>query len=231
MEMGDLNEWFQFAAAEDISDPLYPVHLLVRLLIAGVFGGIIAGVYRLTQRRDAPSEPTFVTTLVLLCVLLAMVPQVIGNNAARAFSLVGILAIVRFRTTVEDTRDTAFVVVVVMEGMAVGVGNFLLAGVGLVVISFVTFLLHLLPLSGPRISTDWTLMLRVGAATGATAPWDTILAGHCDKVQLNGSATARQGASLDLTYRIRLKPNVTPMQLLNEINRIEGIQNVEMKRL
>jgi hypothetical protein len=229
--MGDFNDLFKFAASDDVNDPLYPVHLLVRLLIAGIVGGIVALVYRLTQRRGAPSEPSFVSTLVLLCVLLAMVPQVIGDNAARAFSLVGILAIVRFRTTVEDTRDTAFVVVVVMEGMAVGVGNFLLAGVGLVVISFVTLLLRLLPLSGQQISSDWTLILRVGAGAGTASPWDAILAGHCDKVQLNGSATARQGASLDLTYQVRLKPRITPMQLLNEINRIEGIQNVEMKRL
>src|SRR5947208_9025981 len=107
---------------------------MAKLPIARVLGGAVAAIYRFTQHRDAPAAPSFIATLVLLCILLAMVPQVIGNSAARAFSLVGILAIVRFRTTVEDTRDTAFVIVAVIVGMAVGVGNIQVALVGLAVV-------------------------------------------------------------------------------------------------
>jgi hypothetical protein len=47
-------------------------------------------------------------TLVLLSVLIAMVTQVIGNDVARAFTPGRHLAIVRFRTVVRDTRDTAY---------------------------------------------------------------------------------------------------------------------------
>ena len=52
---------------------------------------------------------SFTVTLVLLTILIAMVTQVIGDNVARAFSLVGALSIVRFRTVVRDTQDTAYV--------------------------------------------------------------------------------------------------------------------------
>src|SRR2546430_13730647 len=44
--------------------------------------------------------------------------QVIGDNVARAFSLVGALSIVRFRTVVRDTQDTAYVIFAVVVGMA-----------------------------------------------------------------------------------------------------------------
>ena len=50
------------------------------------------------------------------------VALVIGNSVARAFSLVGALSIVRFRTVVDDTRDTAFVIFSVVVGMAAGAG-------------------------------------------------------------------------------------------------------------
>ena len=63
-------------------------------------------------------------TLVLLTVLIGMISSVIGDNIARAFSLVGALAIVRFRTIVEDTRDTAFVIYSVVMGMAAGLGSY-----------------------------------------------------------------------------------------------------------
>jgi uncharacterized membrane protein YhiD involved in acid resistance len=62
---------------------------------------------------------------VLLSVLLSLATLVIGDNVARAFSIVGALSIVRFRTVVRDTRDTAFVIAAVTVGMAAGAGYFL----------------------------------------------------------------------------------------------------------
>jgi hypothetical protein len=78
--------------------------------------------FGLTHRGEQPPGHGFIPTLVLLTVLIALVTKVIGNNSARAFSLVGTLALFRFRTVVEDTRDTAFVIFAVVIGMAVGAG-------------------------------------------------------------------------------------------------------------
>src|SRR5205823_1366980 len=94
--------------------------LLLRLAAAFVLGCVAAGIHRLTARPGPWSG--FLATLVLLSVLIALVTLVIGNSLARAFSLVGALAIVRFRTIVEDTRDTAFVIYAVAAGMACGTG-------------------------------------------------------------------------------------------------------------
>src|SRR4029077_20353177 len=76
------------------------IELTSRLTVAFALGCVVAGVYHLTQkRRDRATN--LLPTLVLLTVLIAMVTLVIGNSVARAFSLVGALAIVRFRTVVE----------------------------------------------------------------------------------------------------------------------------------
>src|SRR5436190_9062206 len=110
--------WLNEAFASSNGD--LPFHVLVmRLLVAFAFGCVIAAIYRWT----APSRnrtPSFVPTLVLLTILIAMVTQVIGNSAAKAFTLVGALSIVRFRTNVRDTRDTAFVIFAVIVGIAIG---------------------------------------------------------------------------------------------------------------
>src|SRR5207244_4097909 len=72
------------------------IELTSRLTVAFALGCVVAGVYHLTQkRRDRATN--LLPTLVLLTVLIAMVTLVIGNSVARAFSLVGALAIVRFR--------------------------------------------------------------------------------------------------------------------------------------
>src|SRR5687767_4489640 len=90
--------------------------VLVRLVIAMIAGGVVTLIYRFTRAADETS-PSFTITLVLLSILIAMVTQVIGDNIARAFSLVGALSIVRFRTIVRDTQDTAYVIFAVGEGM------------------------------------------------------------------------------------------------------------------
>jgi hypothetical protein len=204
--------------------------LLYRLSLAFVLGCVIAGIYRFTQRRDAPASTGFVSTLVLLCILIAIVTQVVGNSPARAFSLVGVLSIVRFRTVVEDTRDTAFVIFAVMIGMGTGIGNHSVALIGLAIVGSAAIILRYLPAIGAKPDPAWNLQLRVSTGAGGATPWEGVLAKCCLSTQLQSTATARQGASLDLTYKIQLKPDLTPMQLLNEINRIEGIQNLEMKR-
>ena len=104
--------------------------ILMRLCLAAVFGSLVALVYR-RSRNEIDITPTFPPTLVLLAILIAMVTQVIGDNVARAFSLVGALAIVRFRTVVRDTQDTAFVILSVVVGMAVGASAPWVAGIGL----------------------------------------------------------------------------------------------------
>jgi energy-converting hydrogenase Eha subunit A len=83
--------------------------VLVRLLVAMALGIAVAWIYRAT-RKSAEMSASFSVTLVLLAILIAVVTQVIGDNIARAFSLVGALSIVRFRTVVRDTQDTAYVI-------------------------------------------------------------------------------------------------------------------------
>ena len=227
-----MDAWLNEVFGVEATAPAIPlIDLVLRLSLALVFGTIVATIYRLTQRGDVTSSPTFVPTLVMLTVLLAIVTQVIGNSAALAFSLVGILSIVRFRTVVEDTRDTAFVIFAVVVGMATGVANYTVALTGLVIVGGAAIVMRFLPLNGPpRSDLDWTLLVRVSTGAGAASPWEDVLARYCTHRQLLGTQTARQGAVLELTYRLRLKADAVPLQLLNELNRLEGIQNLELKK-
>ena len=81
-----------------------PGEVMLRLVIAFALGLVVAAVYRRSRPKDTIA-PTFPTTLVLLAILIAMVTQVIGTNVARAFSLVGALSIVRFRTMARRRRS------------------------------------------------------------------------------------------------------------------------------
>ena len=110
-----------------------PLHVLVRLLAALLLGGAVAWIYR---RADGNAEmgASFPTTLVLLTVLIAMVTQVIGDNVARAFSLVGALSIVRFRAAIKEPEELAFLFLAISAGLGLGANATLITIVALVLI-------------------------------------------------------------------------------------------------
>ncbi|MFO1500350.1 MAG: DUF4956 domain-containing protein [Verrucomicrobiota bacterium] len=206
-----------------------PVELLWRIGVAFILGGVVALIYRGTHRSE-PITPTFPRTLVLLAILIAMVTSVIGDNVARAFSLVGALSIVRFRTVVRDTQDTAFVIFSVVVGMAAGANHLWVAVIGVAVISTAIFIMR------PRGQTTlWTedecdLSIRVSAGNNPEQLVEPSFKKHLLQSQLLGVATAKQGTALEVTYRVRFRKSSTPLTLIGELSLVNGVQNVEVHR-
>ena len=85
---------------------------------------------------------SFMLTIVFVTFIVSMVMMVIGNNLARAFALVGALSIIRFRTVIKDTKDTAYVFMALAGGMAAGTSSYFLAVSGTVIFVVISFLLH-----------------------------------------------------------------------------------------
>ena len=125
-------DWLTTAAP---NGPAASMGLLAwRIGIAFLLGLAVAGIYRWARRGES-IPPTFFTTLILLATLIAMATQIIGDNVARAFSLIGALSVVRFRTVVKDTKDTAFVIFAVVVGMSSGANHLAVGLVGLAILA------------------------------------------------------------------------------------------------
>lgn len=206
-----------------------PGEALIRLLLALALGVGVAWVYRHT-RKDTDIAASFPTTLVLLSVLIAMVTQVIGDNVARAFSLVGALAIVRFRTVVRDTQDTAYVIFAVVVGMAVGAKNLWIAVLGFGVVGLAAWAMSTRARKFSGSQPVYQLSLRIGVGHEVDTDIHHLLESHLDGLELISIATARQGISLDKTYETRLRSGASPDELVKALNRVEGIQNVQLER-
>jgi len=204
--------------------------ILIRLFIAAVFGGLVAVVYR-RSRNEVDITPTFPPTLVLLSILIAMVTQVIGDNVARAFSLVGALAIVRFRTVVRDTQDTAFVILAVVVGMAVGASAPWVAMIGLGLVAVVAIMMKA-PATGDYIIGHLPLLLKIRIGLGHDA--ESLLGGTLDVYfshrRMQSIETTKHGVSIDVAYEAKLREPGTPEQLVRALNRIEGVQSVRVER-
>lgn len=220
---------FDFVAKiTDGSASLNSETLLLRLVAALLIGCTVMGVYRLS-RPSGTDAGTFPATLVLLCVLIAMVTQVIGDNVARAFSLVGALSIVRFRTVVRDTLDTAFVIFAVAAGMAIGAGQPAVAVCGTLVVGAAAILLSGRTRNVIPMDRDAIVTVRMSWSPDLEATVVQLLGKHASEVQAISASTARQGTAMDLAFRVKLLAASKPTELLAELNRVEGIHSVELE--
>ncbi len=210
---------------------LAPLEVFLRLVMAMALGGVVAWIYRHT-RDQTDASPTFPATLVLLAVLIAMVTQVIGDNVARAFSLVGALSIVRFRTVVRDTQDTAFVIFAVVVGMAVGANDPWVAGIGLVVVGTAAAVMRPKGFVPGHASPEdsFTLTLRLGIGVDLEKMLGGLLDTHLESRHLRSIRTARQGIAIDVSYTTRLKATCSPDDLVKALNLIDGVQDVDLTR-
>ena len=206
------------------ASPPVPV-VLTRLVMAVVLGFLVSLVYRWARSEPASS---FTTTLVLLTPLIAMVTQVIGDNVARAFSLVGALSIVRFRTVVRDTQDTAYVIFAVAVGMAVGGSSVWVALGGIVVIGIAA--LALKRQSAPETALPFTLQVRLGLGHDATTALGPVLDTYLSARRIVQVATARQGIATEVTFRGALRRDDAAHDLVLALNRVEGVQAVTLDR-
>jgi len=226
------------AAMTEFFDNLIPAaaelpdaKLAARLVQATLLGVAVAAVYYTTQKKKRSKAAPLVATLVLLSVLIAMVTKVVGENVARAFSLAGALAIIRFRTVVNDTRDTAFVIAAVVTGMAVGAESLAVALAGVPIVAVTAWLLHAWGRGngGNGKREPGSLAIRLGpVATPETVlaqPFARLLEAH----ELQAASTGRQAGAIDLMYSALIKAGISPAALIAELSRIEGVENVEWK--
>lgn len=211
-------DWFQSSVQND-HDVSAGV-TAAKLGVAFLFGALIALVHAFYRKGHDDRPNGFGTTLVLLCLIVSLVTYVIGNNVARAFGLVGALSIVRFRTSVGDTRDTAFVIFAVAIGMAVGAGYLIGAAVAIPIWAAACGLMELAGRTQGRTS-----LIRIKAesvAVGEAAIRDqhskSIVRYRLLRVEAGGKSK-----TVDLTYRIWLDHDAKPAALIDSLHQRPGI--------
>jgi uncharacterized membrane protein YhiD involved in acid resistance len=143
---------------------------------------------------------------------------------------VGALSIVRFRTVVQDTQDTAFVIFAVVVGMAVGANHLRVAIVGLIIVAAAALLVR-----PRRVVTNWEdsecyLAIRIGLGHKPETLLAPVFEKHALYQEIQSVSTARQGSAMDVNFKMRLRNGTAPADVVSEINRLEGVQSVDLRR-
>lgn len=205
---------------------LGPQAVVQLLLVAFVLGLAVAMVHRWSvPHRLVP--PSLVASLAMLPVVSALVLMVIGNSLARAFSLVGALAIVRFRTRLRSTWDITFVFLSLAVGIACGIGNPEIAALGTGVAVLAVAVLGVVPGAKPQ-SDVHLLRCDVSAWQVGEAQLVPVIDRHVSRRWLTSARTMRFGETLSLNYRVILSRGGSLESLTRELASVEGVERVTL---
>ena len=200
---------------------------LLSLLLAFVLGQTLAWVYYFTHSGLSYSR-TFVQSLILITVVVAIIMVVIGNNIITAFGLMGALAIIRFRNVVKDTRDIVFIFCSLVIGMACGAGRYSIAVLGTVVLSLITVYLYLTSF-GAHQPHNGFLRFTLNSRIGPDHPVTIILKRFCGSFTLISSQDSGFGSPVvEYAYQLMIRSAKKNDQMLNELGKIEGIENLSL---
>ena len=198
---------------------------VVQALLAAFVLGIIVGIVHRWSLPNRLVPPKLVASLALLPVVTALVLHVIGNSLARAFGLVGALAIVRFRTRLRSTWDITFIFLSLAVGIACGVGNPAAAAIGTLIATLAVAILGVLPGARPQ---EELVVLRcdVAAYQCGEAQLIPAMEKHTLKRWLKSTRSMRFGESLSLNYCILLRKNASIEALTRDLAALEGVERV-----
>lgn len=120
-----------------------PLVIILALALAAVLGAYLALVYHWTYTGKKGTRGQMVYTIVLLCLGGSLVWLIVANNLVRAFGLAGALAMIRYRTRMQDPKDTTMVFFAIIVGMACGLHQYFTAIWGSFFIGVVLWIMKL----------------------------------------------------------------------------------------
>jgi hypothetical protein len=217
-----MNEWF--LRGDYAATPTHYGLFLMALLLAFVCGHAIAWVYLATHRGLSTSR-SYVNTLIVIPVIVALVMMILANNVVLAFGLMAIFAMVRFRSILRDTLDTAYVLAVIVLGLACGTLRFTLAILGCGVLGAIMLYFWVTGF-GARHRYDFILNLQWTRPAAELGELRAVLHRHSSETQCAGQRGNQSPPGLHLSYHLRLRDPARQPELVEEVQMLAGVARV-----
>lgn len=194
-----------------------------------LLGLIISLIYILSDKKKRYSAH-FAFTLVLLPAIVCVVIMIVGSDIARAISLGGVFALVRFRSVPGDSKDITNVFFAMAVGLAAGMGYVTLAVAVTVIIGILYFVLNRFQY-GVRRNVTKQLKITVPENLNFNDAFDDLFEEYTMGFELQEIKTTNLGTLYQLTYTIDMKADADEKQFIDSIRCRNGNLNIILCRL
>jgi hypothetical protein len=221
--MDDVNgflNWLREAGSADgaISPPWFEI--IGAVIQSFVLALIIGATYRRTYRGQSFSQD-YIHTLIILSMGVTIVMMVVQGNPATAFGMFAAFSIIRFRRTVSQARDIAFVFLAMASGMAIGARHYTIGWATVILICAIIYVFSKADLFAPsRVSH--LLRLRVNNDINYDTAFESCFQQHLLRRELQSVESVQAGLMTELRYNVTLKDSSKPSAFVSELQLLNG---------
>ena len=156
---------------------------MVRLPLAAALGAALA--LRPRRKGTPKRDPAVIQTQIILAVVGAVIMLVVGASLARAFGIVGVASLIRYRSKIDDPKDAVVMLCTLAVGLASGVGLYALAAFSMLFIGAALWVIESFEEGRKRFD----LRIKAGKDTDAQRPkFEEILRRYDLKFELRTSS-------------------------------------------
>ena len=179
---------------------------ILALPLAALLGAVLA--FR-PRRRGTPSRSaSVIQTQIMLAILGAMVMLIVGSSLARAFGIVGVASLIRYRAKIDDPKDAVVMLATLSVGLASGVELYGLAAFATV---FMLIVLWVIESFEPEQYTTFDLNITAADPSVLRGDIEAILRRSQVKYEL------RSAGAKDLVYAAQLPLTAKTDRIANAI--------------
>ena len=208
----------QLAPEQRVDTDDHPIHALHelddamrRLPLAAALGAALA--LRPRRRGTPPRNMAVIETQITLSVIGSLIMLVVGASLARAFGIVGVASLIRYRTKIDDPKDAVVMLSALAVGLATGVGLYGIAGFAT---GFLVVALWVIESFEPKSRKTFDLKVKAGDHTDDLRPRiEKILERHRCDYELRASSDE------EVTFEVRVPLEVQTDDISNAILRLD----------
>lgn len=185
------------------------------LIFAFIAGALIAISYYIVTHNEGRSA-YFVTSIIVLPAVIAILIMMVGSDIARAFSLGGVFALIRFRSEPGNPRDITYICITMAAGLACGTGYI---GFGLLFVLIICAVLIIIKFVGiaNQKSPDMLLKVTVPEDADFESMFNEVFDKYTRYHTLERVKTADFGALYQLWFRVKLKNENAKKEFVDDL--------------
>ncbi len=215
-----MRTFFEDLFTPSIQSALTVGSVLTTIGFSLLLGLLIALSYFIVTRNEGGSN-YFITSLIVLPAVIAMIISLVGSDIARAFSLGGVFALIRFRSEPGNPRDITFVCVTMAAGLACGTG-YIAFGIIFVIIISIVFMLIKIAGSGAVKSSEMLLKVTVPEDADFEEMFNVVFDKYTKYHTLERVKTADFGSLYQLWFKVKLINENTKKEFVDELRVINS---------
>jgi uncharacterized membrane protein YhiD involved in acid resistance len=207
--------------------PVHEYPPLINISYSFVWAFLLAAIIAITHKltfTGANYPRNFFQSLILGAIVTTMVMMAIGDSLARGLGVFGAMAIIRFRTRIDDPRDVLFLFAALSTGLAIGVYGFTISFAGTILFCVAAFLLHLSPFK--TFAQLHRLSFTLDSPEQLKQVLDVVQM-FCDESRQLSVQLNRENA-MRYEYALSMKKTASTDELLEGLKKLPGVRQLKV---